>query len=380
MKEEAIFTNARIVLRGEVVLGTLVVREGLISALDGAPSQVSGAVDLQGDYLMPGLVELHTDNLEKHFVPRPGVRWPDMAAMLAHDAAVASSGITTVFDALALGDARENTERIRDLEDMVAGVREGGKKGLFRSEHFLHLRCEVGYPDLVKLFEPLCVEPLVRMVSLMDHTPGQRQFTRLDQFYTYYQGKFHLTNEEMLQMIRERKENQAKYGIRHRDAVVKTCRRRGLPMASHDDTTVEHAAEAAGDGFVLSEFPTTVEAAETARKLGLKVLMGAPNLVLGRSHSGNVSAMELGRFGLLDILSSDYVPMSLLHGAFLLHHELDWPLPLAAGVVSTQPAETAQLFDRGEVAIGKRADLIQVQDEQGLPLIRRVWRRGLRVC
>jgi len=181
-------------------------------------------------------------------------------------------------------------------------------------------------------------------------------------------------------MIRERKENQAKYGIRHRDAVVKTCRRRGLPMASHDDTTVEHAAEAAGDGFVLSEFPTTVEAAETARKLGLKVLMGAPNLVLGRSHSGNVSAMELGRFGLLDILSSDYVPMSLLHGAFRLHHELDWPLPLAAGVVSTQPAETAQLFDRGEVAIGKRADLIQVQDEQGLPLIKRVWRRGLRVC
>ena len=380
MKEEAIFTNARIVLRGEVVLGTLVVREGLISAIDGAPSQVSGAVDLQGDYLMPGLVELHTDNLEKHFVPRPGVRWPDMAAMLAHDAAVASSGITTVFDALALGDARENTERIRDLEDMVAGVRTGGEKGLFRSEHFLHLRCEVGYPDLVKLFEPLCVEPLVRMVSLMDHTPGQRQFSRLDQFYTYYQGKFHLTNEEMLQMIRERKENQAKYGIRHRDAVVKTCRRHGLPMASHDDTTVEHAAEAAGDGFVLSEFPTTVEAAETARKLGLKVLMGAPNLVLGRSHSGNVSAMELGRFGLLDILSSDYVPMSLLHGAFRLHHELDWPLPLAAGVVSTQPAETAQLFDRGEVAIGKRADLIQVQDEQGLPIIKRVWRRGLRVC
>jgi alpha-D-ribose 1-methylphosphonate 5-triphosphate diphosphatase len=380
MKEETIFTNARIVLRGEVVLGTLVVREGLISALDGAPSQVSGAVDLQGDYLMPGLVELHTDNMEKHFVPRPGVRWPDMAAMLAHDAAVASSGITTVFDALALGDARENTERIRDLEDMVAGVRTGGEKGLFRSEHFLHLRCEVGYPDLIKLFEPLCPDPLVRMVSLMDHTPGQRQFTRLDQFYTYYQGKFHLTNEEMLQMIRERKENQAKYGIRHRDAVVKTCRRRGLPMASHDDTTVEHAAEAAGEGFALSEFPTTVEAAETARKLGLKVLMGAPNLVLGRSHSGNVSAMELGRFGLLDILSSDYVPMSLLHGAFRLHHELDWPLPLAAGVVSTQPAETAQLFDRGEVAIGKRADLIQVQDEQGLPLIKRVWRSGLRVC
>jgi alpha-D-ribose 1-methylphosphonate 5-triphosphate diphosphatase len=380
MKKELIFTNARMVLREEVISGALRVREGVIRDLDGGSIQVPDAVDLQGDYLMPGLVELHTDNLEKHFVPRPGVRWPDMAAIIAHDASVASAGITTVFDALALGDARENTERIRDLEDMVAGVRQGREKNLFRSDHFLHLRCEVGYPDVVKLFAPLCVDPLVRMVSLMDHTPGQRQFTRLDQFYTYYQGKFHLTNEEMLQMIRERKENQAKYSRQHRAAVIETCRKRDLPMASHDDTTIEHVEEAAGDGFVLSEFPTTVEAAESARKHGLKVLMGAPNLVLGQSHSGNVSALELGRLGLLDILSSDYVPTSMLHGAMRLHQELDWPLSKAVRAVSTHPAETAQLGDRGEIAVGKRADLIQVQDEQGLPIIKRVWRMGLRVC
>ncbi len=157
------------------------------------------------------MIELHTDALERHFVPRPGVRWPEIAAVVSHDAAVASAGITTVFDAVALGDTKENSERIQELEAMVRSVKTSRGEGILRAEHFLHLRCEVCYPDVLSLFSNFNDEPLVKLVSLMDHTPGQRQFTKMEKFFQYYQGKFNLSDAEMEDMIRRRKEYQRKY-------------------------------------------------------------------------------------------------------------------------------------------------------------------------
>jgi alpha-D-ribose 1-methylphosphonate 5-triphosphate diphosphatase len=290
-----------------------------------------------------------------------------------------AAGITTVFDALALGDTKENSERILELDSMAGSVKTARAYGLLRVDHFLHLRCEVCYPDVVSLFRSFDCEPLVKLVSLMDHTPGQRQFTRLEKFLQYYQGKYSLSDGEAEELIRRRKENQKRYSRAHREAIVGLCRKRGLPLASHDDTTLLHIEEAASEGVVITEFPTTLEAARAARESGLVILMGAPNMVIGRSHSGNVSAMELARSGLLDILSSDYVPSSLLHGAFLLHQELDWEMHDAVRLITLNPARVAGLEDRGALEEGKRADLIQVRNHRGMPVIRGVWREGEKI-
>jgi alpha-D-ribose 1-methylphosphonate 5-triphosphate diphosphatase len=379
MKKETLFTDALIVTPHEVFLGTVQVQDRTIVAVDRGTSHLPAALKLEGDYLLPGLIELHTDNLEKHVIPRPGVRWPAVAAAVAHDAAVTASGITTVFDAIALGDSRDDSDRIRALEAMVDSVKGARDADMFRAEHFLHLRCEVCYPQVVRLFEMYADDPLVKLVSLMDHTPGQRQFTKIEKFYQYYQGKFNLNEAEMEEMVRRRKENQKQFGAGHRTALVKMCRERGLPLASHDDTLWEHVVEAAEEGIVLSEFPTTIPAAEKARDFGMEILMGAPNLVLGQSHSGNVSATDLAARDLLDILSSDYVPMSLLHGAFRLHHGLGWTLPKAIRVVSANPARIANLQDRGTLETGKRGDFIQVKDDDRIPIIKRIWREGVRI-
>jgi alpha-D-ribose 1-methylphosphonate 5-triphosphate diphosphatase len=322
------------------------------------------------------LIELHTDNLEKHFVPRPGVRWPSMAAMLSHDASIIAAGITTVFDAVAVGDTVEKCTRLRDLQEMVDAIQAAQEKKMLRADHFLHLRCEIGYPQVLDLFESFVHDPLVRFASLMDHTPGQRQFTRIEKLYQYYQGKYGFTQTEMERLVQQRLENQGRFARKHRVALLEICRRLWLPVASHDDTTAEHVIEAASEGIVVSEFPTTIEAARTARRLGLNVLAGGPNLVLGGSHSGNVSALELARLHLVDIFSSDYVPASLIQSVFLIHHELETPLPEAVAKITIRPAQIANLADRGAILLGNRADLIRVRLYHSIPVIRTVWRSG----
>lgn len=378
--DETIFTNARIVVRDRIVSGTLVVRDGLVAEISegrsGAP-----ATDLDGDYLLPGLVELHTDNMEKYFSPRPGVRWPALSAAIAHDAQVAAAGITTVLDALAVGDVREGSTRIEQLNAMVEAVIQAGGRGALRAQHFLHLRCEVSFPKLVELFEGMADLPSLKLVSIMDHTPGQRQFVSLDKYRQYYQGKYGMTDAEMDAFMTSQIALQEQWSDSNRRTIVAMARDRKLPLASHDDATDSHVADAVEDGMVVAEFPTTELAADLSRRHGMKVLMGAPNLVRGGSHSGNVSARALAEKGLLDVISSDYVPASLLHSAFQLARDVPAiGLAGAVAMASANPAESVGLSDRGEIAPGKRADLIQVRDLGEVPLVRTVWREGNRVA
>jgi alpha-D-ribose 1-methylphosphonate 5-triphosphate diphosphatase len=377
MRGEIFIKNATIVLPNEVFRGTLRVNDGIILDLDRTRNSPLYGMDFEGDYLLPGLIELHTDHLENHLAPRPGISWPSMAAILSHDAEVAISGITTVFDALAIGDLNENHPRVRNLEEMVKGIGIAQNQHLLRADHFLHLRCELGYPRLLEVFENLVQAPQVKLVSLMDHTPGQRQFTDMKKFCQYYQGKYGFNDEQMRRLIVERQEKQKRYAPKHQKEILKISKERGLPVASHDDTTFEHVAEAASEGILLCEFPTTLDAARAARAFGLKIMMGAPNLILGGSHSGNAAAIDLGRLKLLDILSSDYVPSSLLQGAFSLHQELGIPLPEAIATVTLRPAQIVNLHDRGALEVGKRADFIRVKWNGQLPLVRNVWKAGV---
>lgn len=380
INEERVIRNARIVLKDEVVLGTVHIVAGRIASVDSGPSSVSGAEDWEEHWLLPGLVELHTDNLEKHFNPRPGVQWPGLPAVLAHDAQIAAAGITTVFDALALGEVKPGGNRTEQLQHMLEAINVARERGLLRAEHLLHLRCELSTEGVPDMFDALARDAHVRIVSLMDHTPGQRQFTELSKYREYYQGKYGLTDAEMDAFTVRQIDNQQRFSVANRRAVVAMSRARGLSLASHDDATPEHVAEAVADGVSLAEFPTTLLSARTAHAQGLGVLMGAPNVVRGGSHSGNISALNLARADVLDCLSSDYVPSSMLHAAFVLADQAGWSLPRAVASVSSTPARLAALTDRGEIATGLRADLIRVHESHGHPVVVEAFREGIRVA
>jgi alpha-D-ribose 1-methylphosphonate 5-triphosphate diphosphatase len=386
MLNDQILTNASVVSAQGVFLGTVVLRDGLISEVDDRVSHLPQAQNLNGDYLLPGLVELHTDNLEKHLSPRPGVDWPSASAVMSHDAQIIAAGITTVFDALSIGDVNPKGKRMQQLPGMVEAIAQANAANMTRAEHRLHLRCEVCHPDTLSVFRDLVEQPLVQLVSTMDHSPGQRQFALESKYREYYMGKYHLSSEQMDAFIVEQVANSKTYSDRYRRAIVDICLERGLSVASHDDATLAHVEESAAYGMTIAEFPTTLEAAQGCRRLGMSVLMGAPNIVRGGSHSGNIAAARLAEEGLLDILSSDYYPASLLQAAFTLGAQLDAAnesrgagLARAVSTVSLAPARSAGLYDRGEIRVGLRADLIHARAVGTLPIIEQVWRQAKRV-
>jgi alpha-D-ribose 1-methylphosphonate 5-triphosphate diphosphatase len=377
MKREIIITNAILVMRKEVARGSVHIVDRRIAAVDSTPSALPAAIDWEGDFLIPGLVETHTDNLEKHLVPRPDVLWPSpMAALLAHDAEISCAGITTVLDGVFLGF--NHTMRRELVHSSIDAIRRARQQAFCRCEHLIHLRCEVPEASLLDYFEPYTIDPLLKLVSLNDHTPGQRQWRELESYKAYYKLK-DKSEEAIAEVINWHREQQRKHAAGNRRRVAELCRARGITLASHDDTREEDVLQAAGEGVTISEFPTTLEAAQAARARGLRIVAGAPNLVRGGSHSGNVSARCLATSGLLDLLSSDYVPSSLIQAAFCLHHQLDYPLPDAIAKVSANPADMIGLYDRGEIVAGKRADLIRVSVVEKLPVVRSVWREGERV-
>lgn len=374
MSEDLVLTNARIVLADEVILGSVRIVDGLIADV-GAP--FAGGIDLDGDYLLPGLVELHTDHLEGHYAPRPGVRWNPVAALQAHDAQVAASGITTVFDALRVGLNTDDGMQAEDFTRLGDAIRTSVAAGRLRAEHHIHLRCEVAAPDCLVSFAPYQGDPLVRLASLMDHSPGQRQFASLEAYRRYYQKKKGLTDAQFAAFSERRSRESAENAAPHRRAIADMAAEHGIVLASHDDATIAHVDDAAAHGITIAEFPTTMEAARASRDAGMAVLMGAPNVVRGASHSGNVSARDLVGEGLLDILSSDYVPFSLMQAVFGLEDMIT--LPEAVAMVTANPAHAAGLDDRGSIAPGLRADLARVALLEGVPIVRTVWREGQRV-
>lgn len=372
--------NARIVTANDEFLGQMSYEDGYIHDVASDHQGLTGT-DWGGDYLLPGLVEIHTDNLEKHLMPRPKVSWPILPAIAAHDAQIAASGITTVLDAIAVGDIDTDSMRMKTLHASIAGLRTAADAGMLRADHFLHLRLELAEPDLISLFSPFLKDDRLKLVSLMDHTPGQRQWTDMHHYRVYVTGKRGWSNEKVDGMLDHLLERQQTNAATNRREVVRLCREstHPIPLATHDDTTIEHVTEGVEEGVTMSEFPTTIDAARAAHQYKLKIIMGAPNVVRGGSHSGNVSALELAKHGLLDVLSSDYVPASLLHAAFLLQSQ-GFSLSRAIATVASNPATLLGLHDRGDIANGLRADFIRVRLIENFPVILGVWKAGRQIA
>jgi alpha-D-ribose 1-methylphosphonate 5-triphosphate diphosphatase len=378
-----VLTNAEVVAADRVFPGWIAVESGRIVEI-GEGGGPKGAIDCQGDYLLPGLVELHTDHLEAHFMPRPRVFWHAGSAVMAYDAQIAAAGITTVFDSFRLGVDEHEDWRSgagEQVATLVEAIERARAADLLRADHQTHLRCEVPSPNVVEALEDFLARHPARLVSLMDHTPGQRQFRDLEKYFIYYQGKTGQSEHELADVVRERQRVGRTRAQAHRPQVVALAHAHGLTLASHDDTTLDDVALASREGVRIAEFPTTHEAAAASRDAGMATVMGAPNVVRGGSHSGNASARDLAEAGLLDILSSDYVPAALLMAAF---HLADAPsiggLAGAVRLVTKSPAEAAGLVDRGEIVVGRRADLVRVRAHHGEPVARAVWREGVRVA
>lgn len=379
MSADLCLANAQLVLADRVVLGSITIEQGVISDISEGDTVPGGAVDCGGDLVLPGLVELHTDNVERHIEPRPEVDWPHLPALLAHDAELASTGITTVFDAMRVGSIHSGKGRYidyaRKLADELLAAR---AEGMFKISHFLHLRAEICSETLLEELAAFGPEDRVGIVSLMDHTPGQRQFRDLTALKTYVAKKRGMNDAEFADHVKNLLSLQERFGAKHETGAVGEADRLGAVLASHDDTTAEHVGTSAANGVGFAEFPTTVEAAEACRTHGIAVMMGAPNLIRGGSHSGNVAAEELARRDLLDIVSSDYVPSALLLSAF--HLAQIWSdLPRAVATVTCNPAQAARLDDRGVLQVGMRGDILRVRQAGATPLLRGVWSQGQKI-
>lgn len=376
-----VLANAQLVLGQESVRGSLHLEDGRIAGIDTGAKVPTGAIDCGGDLVLPGLIELHTDNLERHLQPRPKVHWPHAPAIIAHDAELASVGVTTVFDALRVGSiVKDGTSAYeRYARPLATEILELRASGALRLSHFLHLRAEICSETLLEELGQFGPEDRVGIVSLMDHTPGQRQFTDLDALRRYVKGKHGLTEEQFIRHVEHQQELSSRLGAEHEKAAVAAAHSFGATLASHDDSTAEQVATSAAHGVHFAEFPTTEEAARTCHTHAIHVMMGAPNLIRGGSHSGNVAAHVLAESGHLDILSSDYVPSSLLAAALQLGDLWD-DLPRGIATVTAAPAAAVGLSDRGKLEIGLRGDVIRVRRIGNAGVVHGVWVRGQRVA
>lgn len=374
--------NAKVVLADSLLAaGTVRVRDGLIDAVE--PEVARGDVhDCSGDVLMPGIVDVHTDHFEKHVLPRPHVLWDPLRAALAHDAQIIGAGTTTVFDSLSVGSAEDDARRRDMLLPMMHALQAARSRGLFKADHLVHLRCEICDEATPRLLDEVVTDEGVAVASVMDHTPGVRQTRDLAHLVKRRAAASGRSERVEARAIVERRDAAADIVERVRPEVVARLKRTDLTLMSHDDTTADHVDEAHEDGFTIAEFPTSVEAAARARSHGMTIIAGAPNILLGGSQSRNVAVAELLARGLLDVLASDYVPRSILDAVFALAADDAFDLTLADTVrlATLAPARAVGLEDRGAIAPGQRADLVQVAVSEGQPFVRAVWREGRRVA
>ncbi len=374
-----LFTNAQLVLPGALLHGTVALSGALIGDVQPGTSAAPGALDLDGDYLIPGVVDLHTDNLERQVQPRTNARWPSRSAMLAHDAQCAAAGVTTVLDALCLGDLNQQTERVRTFHDGVADLDALADTGLLKAEHFLHLRCELPAPEMMPLLDPVAEHARVRMVSLMDHTPGCGQNADFDRYRA-------LRRTEGVGSATSSSGASPSCWISARACAARTARRcwRGCatsPWRSQATMTARRT-RLPRTGRTASPSRSSRSRSRRRSRRGRSTCPSSPARRTWSAAARTPATWRRPSWcarARWTCLASDYVPASLVEAAFGAVAE-GITLPEAVALVTANPARLAGLADRGRIAPGLRADLVRVRVHEGLPVVRQVWRAGERVA
>jgi alpha-D-ribose 1-methylphosphonate 5-triphosphate diphosphatase len=368
--KSVVLTNAKIVTESTLVDGNIEVADGRIVRI--FEGKVDDAIDCGGDYILPGFIDIHTDHFEKHAMPRSGVVWNLVTAACSHDTAMIGAGTTTVFDSLLAGGAGNRTRR-ELLVPAVNALNSAARSGLLRADHFLHIRCDIVERASVDIAGMLIDDPKLRFVTFIDDEPLRDQ----ERAVMVHERRRGLPKGSLTYPFAPTEEEDFETAQQRRATVIDWCKSRGITVGNHDDTKASHVKDAARRGIDISEFPITLEAAIAAKESGMTVICGAPNLVRGGSHTGNVAVAELVRRGLVDVLCSDYIPASILQAVFTLTSpEFGWSLPDAVSLATQRPAQLFGLTDRGSIRADLRADLIRVHVIEGVPSVHTVWRNG----
>lgn len=370
-------TNARIVLADTIIEnGSLLIEDGYITQID--PESVCNAktINLQGKLLMPGMVDLHCDALEKEVEPRPNVHFPLDFACAQADKRNAAAGITTVYHALSFAHEELGVRNNEMAAEVARAVNRWQPHALV--DNRVHCRYEITDETGLPILKQLLNEDAMHMISMMDHTPGQGQFKDLSAYHDYLTRTYKKTADEINDII-ERKIAAASDAYFRMEDLALAAHAANISVASHDDDSAERIETMREVKADISEFPITPEAARAAKDAGMWTIFGAPNILRGKSQSGSMKAIEAIHAGLADCLCADYAPASLLVAVFRIPELSDLDLTAAIRLVTLNPARAAKLDDRGEIAVGKRADLIAVSEPGGLPQVTDVWSGGDKV-
>ncbi len=370
-------TNARLVLPDRIAADSaLLLEDGVISAVNPEAGRADREIDINGLILMPGMIDLHCDSLEKEVEPRPNVFFPTEIAVSQADRRNALAGITTVFHALSFAEAELGVRNPAMAAQIVRIVRQRAVHGLV--DNFVHCRYEITDPNSLEVVKELIAEGSVQLLSVMDHTPGQGQFKEIADYHAFLMKSYNRSAAEADRLI-ESKFDRSHKAFERLSLLAGEAASHGIRLASHDDDHPERVETLAKLGVVISEFPVNSEAARAAKQFGLHTIFGAPNVLRGKSQSGSMRALDAIREGTADCLCADYHPGTMLQAVLRLPEAAGINLPEAVRLVTANPAKAAGLTDRGEIAVGKRADLVAVGNDGGIHNIALVFVRGRKI-
>jgi alpha-D-ribose 1-methylphosphonate 5-triphosphate diphosphatase len=367
-------TNARVVLLDQVLENAaLVIEDEFITAINPLNPCVDRTLDLDGALLMPGLIDLHCDQIEKLIEPRAGVHFDFSFALAESDRRNASCGITTTFQSVSFAHAELGVRNDAMAKKIVESVHAFRSTALI--DHRVHCRYEITDPYGLQYLLDLLDRKQMDLISLMDHTPGRRQYRDSRSYEVYLENAYRISTDQARELIRAKQENSSGALDRVEQLIAKAHTMR-VPIASHDDDSKEHVDFLSRHGGAISEFPVTLEAAAAAHAAGLKTVFGSPNVLRGKSQGGGIRAIDAIQQDVVDCLCSDYYPATLLAALILIPRVSNWELSRAVRLATANPAEAAGLHDRGEIAVGKRADVIAVTMIGESPHVSRVWVAG----
>jgi len=377
MKNHFYLTGAQVVLENETLQeAAVLIEDGNIAAIDPSSSAGAKEINLRGHILMPGMIDLHCDALEKEAEPRPGVHFPFDFACAQADKRNAAAGITTVYHALSFANAELGVRNNKTAADLARAVHAWQEHALI--DNRVHARYEITDPTAPEVLNELLANNEIHLMSFMDHTPGQGQFKNNDAYRSYLARTYKKEAAEIDALLAD-KIAQGAGAIERMERLAEKARQLGIPLASHDDDRPEKIDIVKALGVTVSEFPINLETAQAARAAGLATLFGAPNILRGKSQSGSMRALDAVMQGVADCLCGDYSPAALLPAVMQLPKLTNIPLHEAVALVTSNPARAVGLNDRGLIAPRKRADLLAVRYLGGLPQAARVWSDGVQV-
>lgn len=355
-------------------------RNGIIEVGSGIPPTCDARlVDVHGAIILPGLVDLHSDVLEKCIEMRPGVLFEPQFALATLDRRLAAAGISTFCHAVSFADNELGLRSPQRAAEIVRDIKAFDASPDASVRHRVHGRFEVGSDQARRIFEVLLQEGSLDLVSIMDHTPGQGQFRSFEAFHHYYSGTYKLSRCETQSMAaaKIRKRDRAWEDIVHLTDLVRACR---IPLLSHDDDSPEKVALVHALGACGCEFPVTAEAASYAKHRSMAVLVGAPNVIRGASSNSHLSARDAVCNGVTDAIVSDYYPECLPQAPFVLHRRCGIPLPTALAHVTSHPARLlASSLPCGSLKKGFCADVVVMEAHGPWVHVSQLWVGGRRV-